>query len=285
VPALGRFLSQDPLAVDFGLGESVGYGTGDVNVYRYASNHPSETIDPSGLIAVPMTVPHFLLELSARLSKSTLTIDPHDPSRGTYGAFGWGIIFRLSKPADPVLGGWVLQHVSYSWEIFKDSGKTQKFDPPELVDPKNGDFWEAFRISPKQSTGSSNYILPDFAKAAFQSIVARGGNAANLKKTSNDWFFYAGAPIPSCGFIRSDSQAYYVDAVDYGTMVNPPNAPFKKGGVKTAGNLPAFPSQDIKSFTKIKPYLQKAQGFAVRFIKASWMFNGRTVLEWSPKKK
>jgi RHS repeat-associated protein len=40
-PALGRFISQDPL----------GFSAGDANFYRYVRNHPTNATDPSGLAA------------------------------------------------------------------------------------------------------------------------------------------------------------------------------------------------------------------------------------------
>jgi RHS repeat-associated protein len=45
-PALGRFLSQDPL----------GFDAGDYNLYRYAFNNPTNLTDPSGEIITPDTV-------------------------------------------------------------------------------------------------------------------------------------------------------------------------------------------------------------------------------------
>lgn len=50
VPALGRWLTRDPLGED-----------GGINVYGFVGNDPVNTVDPDGLQALPLPVPIPLL--------------------------------------------------------------------------------------------------------------------------------------------------------------------------------------------------------------------------------
>ncbi|MBX9585169.1 MAG: hypothetical protein K2X87_33090 [Gemmataceae bacterium] len=51
-PTLGRFITQDP----------IGFSGGDVNLYGFVGNCPTDMTDPSGLRGVPDEIPEGRLE-------------------------------------------------------------------------------------------------------------------------------------------------------------------------------------------------------------------------------
>jgi len=80
-PKIGRWVSQDTL----------GFGAGDGNLYRYVHDEPTNATDASGM-----------------QEQSPLSIEPGIVVRGPYGQFAWPIRWKLSKES----AGWVIQELT-----------------------------------------------------------------------------------------------------------------------------------------------------------------------------
>ena len=66
-PGMGRFIGED----------SVGFGGGDANLYRYVGNSPVNGVDPSGTTSFPLQV---LLQLSQRGSENRQVYTGYPPA-------------------------------------------------------------------------------------------------------------------------------------------------------------------------------------------------------------
>jgi RHS repeat-associated protein len=84
-PTVGRWTTCDTLS----------FGSGDTNLYRYVTNSPLDRIDPQGEAAA--AAPN-LLAVSATFGM------------GKHGAFAWGINWKLAKIPHPA--GTVIQYTS-----------------------------------------------------------------------------------------------------------------------------------------------------------------------------
>jgi RHS repeat-associated protein len=129
-PAVGRFLSEDPL----------GFGAGDSDLYRYVHNHPTDFVDPSGKVLSSLCRADAGLLAAAGVGGGTVTITTTAPpiitagglataGKLTLGAAGTVVAIDLiSKIEVPKIQAGICVCTVYSTEteevIFTSAGVT-----------------------------------------------------------------------------------------------------------------------------------------------------------------
>ena len=118
-PAVGTWYGRNPW----------GFGAGDVNLYRYVRNSPTNATDPNGMIT------------ATKLSQTNLGL----------GGFQVKFRFELSKPAPA--DGYIVQNVIYNKDI-------------DGQQPIHKVFWEAWFVKSGQTkeTGDAEYGYTDAAE-------------------------------------------------------------------------------------------------------------------------
>ncbi len=107
-PTTGRWTQVDPM----------GFAAGDNNLYRYVGNDPTNTTDPTGLVAPPVPPVVLTQQLLPPTTVNPITVKPD-------GQFTWGVQFKLSSPSGPN-GGLIIQRVQRKVMFFNGrSGKYQ----------------------------------------------------------------------------------------------------------------------------------------------------------------
>jgi len=176
-PNLGRWMQMDP----------IGFASRERDLYVVESNDPENHLDPTGL------------------KKYTLkfqSIKGFAPKLGNCGSFSWRIDFLLAEKMLKGQGGYIVQHITRSYEIKDKNGKKLTF--PEIDTEK--EYWEAFEVH-------GNDEQPTFADLAvpgptdnFWLVASDGGEPSpdgqNLEGTEG-WYeikgeavYYDGLTLP-----------------------------------------------------------------------------------------
>lgn len=190
-PNLGRWMQMDP----------IGFASRERDLYVVESNDPDNHLDPNGL------------------KKYTLkfqSIKGFAPKLGDCGSFSWRVDFLLAEEIPKGNGGYIIQHVTRSYEIKDKAGKKMTF--PEIDTQK--EYWEAFGV-----TGADQ--KPTFADNAVTGF------------TDNFWLVAedGGKPDPDGRDLTGTEGWYEIkgEATYYDGLTLP--AAFEYGKVKAARGL------------------------------------------------
>jgi RHS repeat-associated protein len=250
-PTLGRWVTMDPM----------GYGAGDVNLYRAMENKLTTRLDPSGLAP-----------FAAEISVSNIEEAPIQVL--DYGKHMWPVRFRLKKPSDKDKGGWVIQHVV----------REVKIDYPAVEKKLSGkvDYWEAWRVEPNKTGPEPRELVPEALEYLSRLKLDFDGVAAN------DWYGLTRQVTAPYGQSRGSytiiGKLYYIDCMGAGDLPSSWkvfNGDPKAGGVKSAGTLRSIHDQEVKSdpaSKELMSIIDKAKPVD-HILMVSWKMNGKTTID------
>jgi RHS repeat-associated protein len=251
-PTTGRWDSQDP----------IGFDAGDSNLYRYVKNEPTTFTDPSG--ALPC-FPGFFLP-GPQLSAQSVSGPRRVPGAEKNGGFIWGIKWSLSRPSDPVQGGFVVQHVVVTIKT-KKNGKAF----PDFRDPLGDlDWWEYWPVKANKTSPD----LEDLFDTLKRIIIGGAGGLGNPGVVKiNDLYAMKNGPPKTDGTLTFTGTAWYMDGRGIPAGI-PGIFKIMAGGAKYAGLLPSFLSTDpnakkflAATFSQMPMSLPVAHNISVKWKK------------------
>jgi RHS repeat-associated protein len=164
-PSVGRFIGED----------SVGFGAGDGNLYRYVGNSPTDRRDPSGMVS-----------LSYQETRPLLA--------GLCGNYNWIIQWQLNGSDAASANGYVVQKVDL--RIVDNSCPVSGCAEPALPPRKKQDiYWEAwpvkngkvYNVPNSQTPGQDTfYSPPSFGSFGAKDIKAHAKFIPNYEEP-NGW--------------------------------------------------------------------------------------------------
>jgi hypothetical protein len=198
---LGRFIQRDPY-------ESTAE---KANFYSYAASSPTNLFDATGLAP-------------------TLGITQGKITLGKYGQFDWPITWTVNpapnmkgkRPTDIV--GVIIQRVQMTYWAVDANGRFIPL-PKKFSGKREKDVYEY-----------TGYAYAEAWKVQNDGTVLPIGNFLN--STANDWYWFGGTPVPTCGRIQMNGYATYYPGIepwqlkrDYG---------FEEGWARGAGALLSY---------------------------------------------
>jgi RHS repeat-associated protein len=213
-PGLGRFTSLDPSRFE----------GGDSDLYRTMANSPINRTDSHGLLAArPSTL-------------SIIHANRTGPMLHNYGFFAWPVNFELDEPADPNVGGLIIQRVERSTTLTAGTDNNLK----------SYHYVEVFEV-PRGKRSPAVTLLKDAppnspAGSLRTQLMNRGFKLNEFDVGATDWFADRSHPDNTAGTTTFKGTIYYVDGISLKDLP----VWWQEGRVEQAGNLPAFNVADTE---------------------------------------
>ena len=163
-PGIGRFIGED----------SIGFGGGDANLYRYVGNQPIERRDPSGMVSLSYT------ELA--------------PLRLEFcGGYNWRIQWQLNGSDSASANGYVVQKIDL--RIVRQSCFNPCCDPEPPIEQYRAIYWEAWPVKNgkvynalnSQRPGQDNFIAPSSPSSSGARDVKANAKFIPNYEEANHW--------------------------------------------------------------------------------------------------